>query len=128
MKHETEEKKKPEIPFGTKVAIWGKFTVVALIAALTIQGAVSMTQKQWVQVAMGSQAMASEQVVISETETATPVVANVSTTEDIAIPQALDEPSDGKARCLGNARNETQKTHCHELFATKSNTKFSEVY
>jgi len=40
--------------------------------------------------------------------------------QDIAIPQAIDAPTDGKARCLGNARNETQKARCHEIFAGKS--------
>lgn len=54
---ETEQTK---IPLGTQLKIWGKLSTLAIITILTIQGAVSMTHKQWVQVAMGSQANAAE--------------------------------------------------------------------
>ncbi len=83
-----------------KLIYTAKFNTVAVLLTLAALGAGQVKENlRW------GTAMASE-------------VKKV-TVENIAIPQELDVPSGGKARCLGNARNETQKARCHEIFAAK---------
>jgi hypothetical protein len=111
-----EQTEQQSIPFGTKLAIWGKFTFVGLVTALTIQGAVSMTQKDWVQVAMGSQAMASERTV-KQSLTVEP---DYIDSKAVAVPQDLEpikiELTDSEKAGLAKCKKTKPVSYCNGLW------------